>query len=96
MEGLGVVLPIIIYILLIVLIVILIVISLKVIAVMNRVDRIIENVDDKVNSLNGIFNVIDSASFKINNVYSKVISGISNTVDRVFFSNKESEEEEDE
>lgn len=95
MEGLSVVLPIVIYILLIVLIVVLIVIALKVIAVMNRVDRIVENVDDKVNSLNGIFNIIDSASFKLNNVYSKVISGVSSAVDKVFFS-KESEDEEDE
>ena len=57
-EFLSAYLPILIYILLCILIVLLIIISVKVIKTMNRVESIVDDVDEKVKSLNGVFNVV--------------------------------------
>lgn len=58
-------LPILIYILLCILIILLIVICVKVIKTMNRVEVIVNDVDEKVKSLNGIFNVVDAVTDKL-------------------------------
>ena len=58
-------LPILIYILLCILIVLLIIICVKVIKTMNRVERIVDDVDEKVKSLNGIFNIVDTVTDKL-------------------------------
>ena len=65
MENLLSYLPILIYILLCVLIVLLIIISIKVIRTMNRVEEIVNDVDEKVKSLNGVFNIVDSVTDKL-------------------------------
>ena len=59
MEFLNGVLPIIIYILLIGLLIIGIIIGIKLIITMNKVEKIVNNVEGKVNSLNGLFNIIE-------------------------------------
>ncbi|MEE0699244.1 MAG: hypothetical protein U0M66_01450 [Bacilli bacterium] len=58
-------LPILIYILLCILIILLIVICVKVIKAMNRVEEIIDDVDEKVKSLNGIFSIVDNVTDKL-------------------------------
>ena len=58
-------LPVLIYILLCILIVLLIVICVKVIKTMNRVELIIDDVEGKVKSLSGIFNIVDSVTDKL-------------------------------
>lgn len=58
-------LPILIYILLCILIVLLIIISVKVIGTMNKVGEIIEDVDNKVKSLNGVFSIVDTVTDKL-------------------------------
>ena len=64
-EFLSAYLPILIYILLCILIVLLIIISIKVIRTMNRVESIVDDVDEKVKSLNGVFNVVDAVTDKL-------------------------------
>ena len=58
-------LPILIYILLCVLIILLIIICIKVIRAMNKVELIIDDVDKKVKSLNGVFSVVDAVTDKL-------------------------------
>ena len=66
-------LPILIYILLCILIILLIVICAKVINTMNRVEEIVDDVDKKVRSLNGVFGVVDSITDKLSSL-TEVIS----------------------
>ncbi|MBQ6840711.1 MAG: hypothetical protein IJO63_01160 [Bacilli bacterium] len=84
MEMLKEVLPIFIYILLIALLIIGIIIGIKLIITMNKVERIVDNVENKVNSLNGLFNIIEVTSGKITGVYERVIDFVSGIIDRLF------------
>lgn len=94
MDTLSHVLPIFIYILLIGLIIIGIIIGIKLIITMNKVEKVIDNIEGKVNSLNGFFNIIEATSGKITSVYDKVISFITGIVEKVFIGRKEREDED--
>ena len=93
MEKLGSILPIIIYILLIGLIVLGIIIGIKIIITMNKVEKVVDNVEQKVNSLNGLFNVIEVTSDKISGVYTKLFDIVRGCFEKVFLKGKEREEE---
>lgn len=94
MEELSVVLPILIYILLAVLIVVLIILGIKAIEFMERTNRIMDNVEGKVNSLNGLFSVIDKFTDTISGVSTKMVDGISNALSHIF-KRKNKKEEDD-
>jgi len=85
MDFLSQFLPIIIYILLIGLIIIGIIIGIKLIITMNKVEKLVVNVEEKVNSLNEIFTIIQTTSGKITGVYSKVVEVCTSLVDKIFF-----------
>ena len=72
-EFLQVYLPICIYILLIILLVVGIILGVRLINAMNKVDEILENVEGKVNSLNGLFGVIDFTTNKITNFSDRLV-----------------------
>ena len=88
MEYLNSVLPIIIYILLSVLLVLLIMISFKLINTMNKLDVLVEDVSNKVQTLNGFFHVIDAVTDKISLLSDKTIDKISNFIQKVFSTKK--------
>lgn len=96
MEFLSEFLPIIIYILLIVLIILLIIISVKVIKAMGTVQEIVDDVDNKVQSLNGFFGIIDTATDKIALLSDRMIDIITGVVHKVFKPKKKEEEKENE
>ena len=62
MDFLNEFLPIVIYILLVVLIILLIILAYRLIKTMDKVKLIVDSVDEKVSSLNGVFAVIDRFS----------------------------------
>lgn len=82
-EFLQVYLPICIYILLIILLVIGIILGVRLINAMNKVDEIIENVEGKVNSLNGLFNVIDFTTNKITNFGDRFVDLFTGLVNKI-------------
>ncbi len=89
-------LPITIYILLIVLIILLIIICTRIIKALNRVNLIVEDVDDKVKSLNGFFHVIDAATDKIS-VFSDVITdAIVSLIKKIILKKKKNEVKKEE
>ena len=94
MEYLNQLLPIIIYILLIVLIILLIIIAVKAIKAMNKAQEVIDNVDKKVKTLDGIFNAIDAATDKISLFGDKVYGAVSGLVEKIFKSKKKEDKEE--
>ena len=94
MDILNEILPIVIYILLIALIILLIILAAKSIKTLKKVDVIVDNVDKKVKSLDGVFEVIDFTSNKLSSGFEKVVGFISSSVEKVFKKNKKSEEDE--
>ena len=91
------ILPIVIYMLLIIFLIICIVIGVKLIRTMNKIDEIVDNVEGKVNSLNGFFNIIDKTSLKLNGLFEKSNELISKIVDKVLsIKNKRKDDDEDE
>ena len=58
-------LPIIIYLLLIFLLIVCIILGIRLINFIDRATGVLDNVEDKVNSLNGLFNAVDFTTSKI-------------------------------
>ena len=88
-------LPIVVYILLIVFLVICIIIGIKIIKTMNKVDQIADNIEGKVNSLNGLFNIVDKASVRLTNAYDKTSNLFTKIVNKVAsIKNKRKDEDE--
>ena len=95
MVELSVVLPILIYILLSALLVVLIILGIKTIQFMEKTNRILDNVESKVNSLNGFFSVIDRFTDGISGITNKMVDSISSLITHIFKRKKKEEESED-
>lgn len=92
-------LPVLIYILLCILLVLLIAIAIKVIRAMNKVELIVNDVNEKVQSLNGIFSIVDAVTDKLSALTEIVSDSIIIFVRSIFNKKKkkiESEEKTDE
>ncbi len=88
-------LPIVIYFLLIILLIIGIILGIRSIQTLNKVDKVVEDVNDKVQSLNGFFNIIDFTTDKIVSVTDKVVEGISGLIGHVFKRRRTKNDEEE-
>ena len=66
-------LPIVIYILLIIVLVIGIVLAIKCLITLDKVEKVVDNVNDKVRSLDGLFHIIDTTTDRIVLVTDKVV-----------------------
>ena len=100
-EYLSQILPIIIYILLIALIILLIIISVKAIKALDKVQLVVDDVDKKVKTLDGVFEFIDNATDRVSFLSDRIIGILVSAVDKLFKSNKKTkkiklEEEDDE
>ena len=91
-------LPIVIYILLIVVLIIGIIIGIKFIITMTKVEKVVDDVNEKVQSLNSFFSVIDFTTDKIARFSDSIVSVITSGLIKIFniFKNKKKEENEDE
>ena len=68
MEFVNVFLPVLMYSLLSVLIVVLIVLGIRLLETVNRVNKLLDDVEKKMDSMNGLFNVMDFVTTKATNV----------------------------
>ena len=89
-------LPIIIYILLIILLVIGIILGIKSIITINKVEKVVDDVNEKVESLTGLFQIVDFTTDKLVSITDKVIDGVSSLASRLFFKKKKNKEEDEE
>lgn len=91
-------LPIIIYILLIVVLIIGIIIGIKFIITMTKVEKVVDDVNEKVQSLNGFFSIIDFTTDKLATFSDSIVSVITAGLVKVFnvFKNKKKEGKKDE
>lgn len=86
-------LPIFVNVLLIILLIILIILGIKLILVVDKTDKLLIDVQDKVNSFNGIFKLIDLTSAKLSIGITSLIEGIINLINKIFKRKKEDEYE---
>ena len=75
-------LPIAVYILLIILLVVGIILGIRLIIAMDKLDDVIDNIHGKVNSLNGLFGVIDFTTDKISAFSDRVVELFSGLISK--------------
>lgn len=86
-------LPIIINSLLIVLLIVVIILVIKCIYVIDATKRILDNVESKVNSLNGLFSIIDLVTNKVVSTADKISDTVESFIKKLFSKNKKTKEE---
>lgn len=97
MEALYEVLPILIYVLLSVLLVVLIVLGVKLIDTVNKTNAVLDDIEKKSKSLDGIFSTIDNVTDAVSMVSDRLVDGIAGLVGKLFsLRKKKKKEEEDE
>ncbi len=76
-----------------ILIVVFIVLGIKLIEMVNRMNRILDNVEDKVNSLNGFFHIVDTITDKMAFLSDSVVSTVTGVIHKIFNRKKKEERE---
>ena len=89
------VLPIILYILGSILLVVLIILGIKSIVVMDKVNKIVDNISRKVESLDGVFTLIETTTDKLSLVSNRLTNGIIDLIKKLFKKKKEEEYEDE-
>ena len=92
-EGLTAVLPVIVYVLLIIALVVVIVLGIKIIIVVDKVNAIVKDIEDRIESLRDIFRVVDMASSKLNYFGSRIIDGIISRINKILGASGKDEED---
>ena len=89
-------LPIIIYVLLIVVLLIGIVLAIKCLITLDKVEKVVDNVNDKVRTLDGLFHIIDTTTDRVVLITDKVIEGITSLIANLFITKKSKAPKKDE
>lgn len=84
-------LTILLYVLGAILLVVLIILGIKLIITMDKIEKVADNINTKVNSLNGLFSIIDFTTDKLTTISDKVVEGVSGLIQKVFNRKKEEE-----
>lgn len=93
MECLNVVFPVILYTLGAILLIVLIILCLKVIGTLKKVDKVVDDVENKVGKLDGVFSIIDKSTDAVSLVSDKIIDFVSSAVMKNFSRKKNKKEE---
>lgn len=97
MEALYEFLPILIYVLLAALLVVLIILGVKLIDTVNKTNAVLDDIEKKSKSLDGIFATIDGVTDAVSVVSDKIVEGLASLVGRAFsFRKKKKKVEDDE
>ena len=89
-------LTIILYLSLIILIIIFIVFGIKLIKTLKKVDGVIEDVNSKMNKVDGVFDLIDRTTDYASNISDKIIGVIANFINVLFRRKKGKDDDEQE
>ena len=92
MEFLNVLLPILLYVFGITLLIVLIVLGIRLIQTIDRTNRLLDDVEKKVTSLNSFFNIIDTITDNLSFISDKIIDTLSNVITGLFRKKKKEEE----
>ena len=91
MEAMKVAMPVIIYVLLAILIISLIVLVIRLIVVLDGANKLVKNLEEKVNKFNGVFKAVDSTCQAISFAGSKVSAFLTNAVSKLLRKDEEDE-----
>ena len=89
-EGLTVVL----YVLGSILLVVLIILGIKLIITMNKIENVVDDINNKVKSLNGFFSILDYTTDKLALISDKVVDVVSSFVKKIFVRKEEKDSNE--
>lgn len=96
MENLMEVLPVMLYSLSIILVIVFIVLGIKLIGMIDKANDILEDVEKKSKSLNGLFNVIDGVTDTLSVLSDTVVSSITSIIGKLIPKRKKKERKENE
>lgn len=96
MENLNLILPVLLYTFGIILLIVLIILGIRLIMMLDKLDRVVDNIEGKVNSLNGFFSVVDKATDGIALISDSVVNTIASLIFRIFKKKKGKEDDIDE
>ena len=82
------------YITLIVLVIIFIVVGIKLIKTLSKVDRVMEDVNNKMSKLNGVFEIVDKTTDYATSISDKIINAISGFVSGLLKKKKGNDDDE--
>ena len=68
--------------------------GIKSIRTINKVEKVVDDVNDKVKSLDGFFSIIDFTTDKIVSITDRVVDGVSNIFGKIFKKRKIGKDEE--
>ena len=88
-------LPLVIYVLLIILLIVGIILGIKTIITMNKVEKVVDNVNEKVESLNSVFNLIDFTTDKIAAFTDRLVEVAGSVFSKLLFRNKNKKRKKD-
>lgn len=77
------------------LLIVLIILGIKLIITMNKIENVVDDINVKVDKLNGLFNIIDYTTDKLAIVSDKVVEGVSYVLKKMFFKKNKKKEEKD-
>lgn len=89
MINIDTLLRIIIYISCIILLIIGIILEIRLLRLTDKADRLLTTIENKINSLNGIFNIIDRTTTSIELIGNKVIDKVGSLFTKIFKRKKE-------
>ena len=95
MISLADVLSIFFYILLIILVIALIILVINAIKTLDKIDRLVDDVTQKSNKLNGLFNIIDNTTDAVVGFSDTIVNFLSTSIGKIFNRKKESENDEE-
>lgn len=90
------VLPVLLYILGSILLVVLIILGIKLIQTVDRANALLDDLEEKANSLNGLFTVVDNFSNAIALVGDRVVDGVTGMISNFFHKRKKRKDKEEE
>lgn len=87
------VLPIVLYVLGSILLVVLIVLGIKLIITMNKIENVVDDINTKVKSLNGLFSMIDYTTDKLATLSDRFVDTVSSLIKKIFVRKDDSNNE---
>lgn len=95
MECLNEIFPIILYFLGSILLIALIILTIKVIITINKVDKVVEDLNSKSRKLNGVFDIVDNAADTLSLISDKIVGFIINGIVGLFSRTKKEENKDE-
>lgn len=93
--GLTDVLLILLYVLGSILLVVLIILGIKLIVTMNKIEVVVDDINKKVTSLDGLFSIIDMTTDKLSLLSDRMVDGITVLIKKIFSHKKRKDDEID-